>query len=252
MENPNQLTTRVEQVNELMASVSLSISQMDEAELVKTAINALYLERFAFVLRGACAAELRRRIPVRLAGGRGKQDREGLGIKAHIARLAKEIGINIKTLDTDARISETFFKRGESVLVHEDCLPREYYVVALSAPDPLAAIEIAQAKIVEPEYKLQKFRSYVRELKRGVQMNRTSPEREALYLLRVNLPKDIHQALTEIIERSGQTKEVVVADAILAQHLALAGKRVKGAATRARSPTANVAAQDDRQLLLDM
>lgn len=246
------LTTRVEQVNELMASLQLFISQMDEAELVKTAINALYLERFAFVLRGACAAELRRRIPVRLAGGRGKQDREGLGIRAHMTRLAKEIGISIKTLDTDARISQTFFERDETVLVHEDCLPREFYVVALGAPDPLAAIEIAQVKIVEPEYKLQQFRSYVRELKRDVSVNKTSPEREALYLLRVHLPKDIHLALTEVIERSGQTKEVVVADAILSRYLALAGGVVKGTATRARSPTANVAAQDDRQLRLDL
>jgi hypothetical protein len=251
MENTNQLITRVEQVNELMTLLP-SISQMDDAALVKMAINALYLERFAFVLRGVCAAELRRRIPVRLAGGRGKQDREGLGIKAQTTRLAKEIGINLKTLDTDARISETFFKRGETMLVREDCLPREYYVVALGAPDPLAAIEIAQAKHAEPEYKLQQFRSYVRELKRDVPTNKASPEREALYLLRVNLPKVIHLALTEIIERSGQTKEVVVADAILSRHLALAGRVVKEPTTRARSPTANVAAQDDRQLRLDI
>lgn len=251
MENTNQLITRVEQVNELMTLLP-SISQMDDAALVKTAINALYLERFAFVLRGVCAAELRRRIPVRLAGGRGKQDREGLGIKAQMSRLAKEIGINLKTLDTDARISETFFKRGETVLVHEDCLPREYYVVALSAPDPLAAIEIAQTKNAEPEYKLQQFRSYVRELKRDVPMNKTSLERDALSLLRVNLPKNIHLALTEIIERSGQTKEMVVAEAIIARHSALTGRGIKGTANRAQNPTANVAVQDDKQLRLDM
>jgi hypothetical protein len=253
MVDKNQLTTRVEQISGITASVLPYISEMDDAQLVKTAISALYLERFAFVLRGACAAELRRRIPTRLAGGRGKRDKEGIGIKAYMARLAKEIGVSVKTLATDARISEIFFSSDETVLAREHSLSREYYVIALSAPDPLAAIRVVQSKIAEPEYKLQQFRSYVRELKQEVPVNKVPSERETLRLLHVYLPQEVHLSLMELIQRSGHTKEVVVANAIRALHSGLAERGAKGSTARGQHRgNENDSTQNDRQLRLQI
>src|SRR2546423_14377717 len=47
------------------------IPGMDDGQLIRTAAYARHLESYAFLLRGACASEMRKRAGVRLAGGRG-------------------------------------------------------------------------------------------------------------------------------------------------------------------------------------
>lgn len=248
-----ELIARVEQLHEIIASVLPHIQQMDDARLMQMAINAGYLERFAFVVRGACAAELRRRVPTRLAGGRGKQDKDGLGIGSHVARLAKEIGVSVKTLDTDVRINEVFFKAGETILVDEHCLRREYYVAALGAPDPLGAIEVAKSRSVEPRYNVQQFRSFVRDLRRNGSAETAASEQESGRWLRVKIPQEAHQTLNHLIQRTGRAKEIIVAEAILTLHSALTETRAKGAVTRAKHRTdADSCTRDDGQLRLQM
>ena len=247
------LIARVEQVHEIITSVLPRIQQMDDARLVETAITAGYLERFAFVVRGACAAELRRRVPTRLAGGRGKQDKDGLGIGSHLARLAEEIGVSVKTLDTDVRIIQLFFKTGETILVGEDCLCREYYVVALGSPDPLRAIEVAKSKNAEPGYNVQQFRSFVRDLKRNGSADKAASEQEGGRWLRVKIPQGTHQTLDDLVQRTGRAKEIIVSEAILALHSALAETRAKGALNKAKHRTdADSCAQNIWQLRLQM
>ncbi len=86
-----------------------------------------------------CVLELRSRIKERLTGGRGKRDYSGKGINVQTLRLAETTGVNISTLSTDARICEVFFHDGsETTLARESLLPREFYVIALGAPDPHA------------------------------------------------------------------------------------------------------------------
>lgn len=248
-----ELIARVEQFAEIITSVLPRIQQMDDARLVQTAINAGYLERFAFVVRGACAAELRRRVPTRLAGGRGKQDKDGLGIGSHLARLAEEIGVSVKTLDTDVRIIQLFFKTGETTLVDEDCLCREYYVIALGAPDPIGAIEVAKSKSAEPGYTVQQFRSFVRDLKRKGSADKAASEQESGRWLRVNVPQEAHQILDDLVRRTGRAKEIIVAEAILALHSALHETRAKGAVSRAQHRTdAGSGTRNNGQLRLQM
>ena len=247
------LIARVEQLHEIITSVLPRIQQMDDARLVETAITAGYLERFAFVVRGACAAELRRRVPTRLAGGRGRQDKDGSGIGSHVARLAKEIGVSAKTLGTDVRIHEVFFNRGETVLVVEHCLRREYYVAALGAPDPLGAIEVAKSKIAEPGYNVQQFRYFVRDLHRNGPTDTAASEQERSYWLRIKIPQEPHQTLNDLVQRTGRAREIIVAEAILALHSALVETRAKGTSTRAKHRTdSDSGTRNNGQLRLQM
>lgn len=247
-----ELAARVEQLADIITSVLPHIQQMDEARLVQTAVNAGYLERFAFIVRGTCAAELRRRIPTRLAGGRGKEDEDGLGIGSHLARLAEEIGVSVKTLDTDVRIIQHFFKAGETILVNEDCLCREYYVAALSAPDPLRAIEVAKSRSAESGYTVQQFRSFVRDLKRNGSADGDSG-RDSGRWLRVKVPQQAHLILDDLVQRTRRAKGTVVAEAILALHSALAETGANTAVSKAKHRAgADFGTQNNGQLQLQL
>lgn len=247
-----EVVARIEQLHDI-AAVLPQIQQMDEVRLTHLAITAGYLERFAFVVRGACAAELRRRIPTRLAGGRGKQDKDGLGIGSHLAQLAKEIGVSTKTLGTDVRIHEVFFSRGETVLADENCLLREYYVAALSAPDPLGAIEVAKSKITEPGFNVQQFRSFVRDIQRNGLADTVTSEQESGRWLRIKIPQESLQKLNDLVQRTGRAREFILAEAILSLHSTLAETRARGAVSRTKHRTdADSFTRNGGQLRLQM
>ena|SRR2546423_1304892 len=127
-----------------LEELQLRLSELEEPRLIEIAIRTRYLEWCAFILRGMCASELRRRYSLRLVGGRGKRDQAGEGIQAQMTRLATSIGVSPTTLMTDVRISDTFFSSAEdTTIAREHTLPREFYVIALSAPIPHEAIIIA-------------------------------------------------------------------------------------------------------------
>jgi hypothetical protein len=133
-----------------------------------------------------------------------------------MARLAEQIGVDRRTLETDARIKDTFFQVvDETTLAHAHTLAREYYVVALAAPEPQAAIKVAMEWRSDQRYTLEAFRSYVRDLKRNVQPVVSDAHANPVSTLRVSIPVDAHQALLELVELKGQSREEVLAAAIL-------------------------------------
>ena len=75
--------------------------------------------------------------------------------------LAREIGVAPKTLSDDTRIYETF----GGAMNGGVNLDREHYRVALSAPDPKAAIELARGnREGNSSYTTRDFRELVRKL----------------------------------------------------------------------------------------
>ena len=201
--------------------VNIILSQLDslnDDELIHLAVSARQMEIAAFRLRGACVAELRLRAR-RLAGGRGKRDLTGAGISSQLSRMARQGGISTSTLQTDAHIHEVFFSN-ETRLACETTLPREYYVTALTAPDPVYAINLAHQKTVEGSYNRNLFRNDVKLLKQSISQNSTSP-------LTKNIPSapikkisvTVHSvalhALTTLVKQHNQSAEVVVAEALL-------------------------------------
>ncbi len=221
-----RLDTKIDQLAKYLPDLLREISEKDDEQIARIAVAAQRLERFAFLVRGVCASVLKQRHPHRLSGGRGKRDQSGLGIQAQMARLAEQIGVDRRTLETDARIKDTFFQVvDETTLAHAHTLAREYYVVALAAPEPRAAIKVALEWRSDRHYTLEAFRSYVRDLKRNVRTVVPDSRANPVTALRVSIPVDAHRALLELAKLKGQSREEVVADAILTLHRAVFKKR---------------------------
>ena len=221
-----RLDTKIDQIANYLPNLLREISDKEDEQIARIAVAAQRLERFAFLVRGVCASVLKQRYPHRLSGGRGKRDQSGLGIQAQMARLAEQIRVDRRTLETDARIKETFFQViDETTLALAHTLAREYYVVALAAPEPQAAIKVALEWRSDRHYTLEAFRSYVRDLKRNVRTVVSDSGANPVTALRVSITSDAHQALQELVEAKGQSREEVVAEAIQTLHWAVFKKR---------------------------
>ncbi len=167
----NSTLAEPDEFGNALEELQLKLSEIEEPRLIELTLRAKQLEWCAFIIRGMCAAELRRRYSLRLAGGRGKRDQAGRGIQAQMTHLAASIGVSPKTLMTDARISDTFFSSvGDTALAREHTLPREFYVIALNAPAPHEAIKIAAQYVRNGGYSREKFRAYMHNLRRDLQL----------------------------------------------------------------------------------
>jgi hypothetical protein len=205
------------------------LERLDDAQLVEVAVQARRLEACAFRLRGACVSELRRRTR-RLSGGRGNRDTSGVGVKARLSDLALRLGVSVSTLKTDARIHEVFFA-ADSGPAREPSLPRDYYVTALGAPDPLKAIGAARERSADkPGYGREQFRCDVLAL-------RSAPVDEPLlpgvtlptsYGLRVQILPEARPALDTLVALVGRSPAEVVAAALLAYHEAKTAPKTTG------------------------
>lgn len=244
--------TKVDQLIEYLPGLLRELSSKDDAQIIRIAVKAQRLERFAFLVRGMCASELRRRHPQRLSGGRGKRDSLGLGAQAQMTRLAKEAGVDRRTLETDARIKDTFFPvLDETTLEHMPPLAREYYVVALSAPDPLAALKTAVKMRSEADFTLRQFRAEVRLLKNGTRISLTDAGSQRPSTLHVSLAAVVCELITDLITKTGISKDEIVADAIRLLHASLSQSPKPG--TRASNSARTIIPTDgDKQLKLEI
>lgn len=228
-----------------LAALLPQLADLPDSQLIQLATHARRLETCAFRLRGACVAEMRRRLTNRLAGGRGQRDTAGVGIKAQLTQLATQIGVSITTLKTDGRIHEVFFA-GETGLAREPTLPREYYVIALGAPNPLRAIRTAHQRSADPAYRREQFRRDVRALIQTTQTSAAKITPTAVVQSApdqfVKLTPAARHALTKLLEQSAQSPEAVVAAALLAYYAARSTDTIDppiapaAASTRRRRP----------------
>lgn len=227
------------------------IPQMTEAQILQTLFRAEQLADFAFLVRGACASELRQR-SIKLPGGRGKKDTVGKGLQSQMEDLARKVGTGRKTLETDARIKDTFFPViDETTLEQMPPLAREYYVIALSAPDPHAAIKTAVDRCSDPHFSLRQFRAEVRLLKTARSDSTMLASAEQLLALNARVTSEIMSLITDLMTKTGKTKDEVVAEAIRALHASVSksSERMTGISKLPRSGTHT---HDDKQLELKM
>jgi hypothetical protein len=228
------------------------IPQMTEAQILQTLFRAEQLADFAFLVRGACASELRQR-SIKLPGGRGKKDTVGRGLQSQMEDLARKVGTGRKTLETDARLKDTFFPViDETTLEQMPPLAREYYVIALSAPDPHAAIKTAVDRCSDPHFSLRQFRAEVRLLKTAVSADTTIlASAEHLLALNARVTSEIMSLVTDLITKTGKINDEVVAEAIRTLHASVSksSERMTGISKLPRSGTHT---HDDKQLELKM
>jgi hypothetical protein len=215
------------------------LADLDEHQLIGLATHAQRLETCAFRLRGACVAELRRRIKTRLTGGRGRRDTSGVGIGAQLGCLAQKVGVSVSTLKIDARIHEVFFvgkddevndetdkqMEIETRFAREPSLAREFYVTALTAPDPHAAIHHAiEMRAAATDYSREDFRRDVLALKQTAQptlISSVEATPKPSNRFRVRVVPEARPVLAELISMKGQPPKVIVAQALLAYYTSL-------------------------------
>lgn len=213
------------------------IPEMPDGQIIHTAIFARELEIQAHLVRGACAAELRKRFATRLVGGRGKRDQTGVGMQARMRELADKIGVDLKTLMADVRIHQTFFEPAPETVTRLACesrLPREFFVTALAAPDPQAAIEMAVVKRRDPTYTRRQYRADVRAMKEQAKGRQAGSKTKNSYCLRVSISFEAQQALSELSQTTGKEFGVIVGDALLALRGKSAGDKNEKVVLRQR------------------
>jgi hypothetical protein len=89
MRKMSDVDTGIGQLVAYLPGLLCQLAAKDDEQLIRIAAEARRLERFAFLLRGMCASVLRQRYQHRLPGGRGKRDRDGVGIQAQMTKLAE-------------------------------------------------------------------------------------------------------------------------------------------------------------------
>lgn len=214
---------KIEHLDRYLPALLSEIATTDDEGVIRIAANTRRLERFTFLIRGTCASVLRQRHQCRLPGGQGKRDDDGVGIQAQMAKLAEHAGVDRRTLEVDARIRDTFFAAAdETMLDHIPPLAREYYVIALSAPDPLAAIGKAAERLSsESHYGLSQFRADVRLSKLATGLHSSPPIVKQTHATRVSIPAEVGELLAELVTNSQKSGDEIVAEAIRMLHASL-------------------------------
>lgn len=182
----------------------VGLAAVPDDHLVEIARGAGELETQGFRIRGACAAEMKRRVRARAMG-----DEASIG-KA-IEEMARDSGVHTRTLLDDCRIYETF---GEEIVVNNN-LSREVYRLALTAREPHAAVEMYVARREQDgRYSTADYRRDVSELNRG----KTTPEASApdLHRMFFDLPGEAVAALNSICRRDSISDEEAVKRALVA------------------------------------
>lgn len=217
--------------------VLTQVKTVKDETLIEVARRAAKIGVRAFLLCGACFHESCARFE-RLKGGHGKRDDKGVGAQARKREVAKQIGKDYRTLGTDARIYETFYQPGVeegSRLERErssPTLPREFYVTALAAPDPVGALEVALERRAEGSYPVGEFRDYVRTLKKALAGNAgDGSEPPPTVVVRLRLSAEAGAVLESEVRASGKDAGDVVSGLLLKLNL---GRLRAGKATNKR------------------
>lgn len=184
---------------------------MSDEQIMSLANNAQKVEQCAWLLRGACARELKRRSATKLPGGRGKKDTEGVGVKQTLIGFAKESGVELRTVEQEISILDRFFADPEDDSVlnvdRQPNLEKTFFIAALAAPDPRAALAMAEDKRSrDGGYSTRQFKDDIKELEGG----KTTEEVEDLYWVRVGLSQETKEKLLAIEEKRGQGHTEVV------------------------------------------
>lgn len=118
------------QLGRSVVDVIQSIPQLDDDQLKGLFSNTVQVERGLFAIRGAAAYEIVKRAKEQ---GQKIEKTKGNGVDTLIADVAKDVGVDAKTLYTDFCVFEEF---GGDLMLDltespESILPREFYTTAV-------------------------------------------------------------------------------------------------------------------------
>lgn len=137
----------------LVPEVLADLEHQNDDEILKTRSSAHLLEESAWRIHCACDAQFVERA-VKLRGGRGLKDVTAIGVKATIAKRAKQIGVTPRTVEKNAQVFR-LMQTETSVLANATLRDKHFYISALSAANPEYAINLfAEKKRDNPKFKV--------------------------------------------------------------------------------------------------
>lgn len=138
-------------LDEVQQGIIADLPNQTEEESLQTRLAARELSRTSWVIECAVDAQTVNRAHAKR--GRGNIDTLGVGVTAAVARRAKSIGCTPRTITKNAQVFRLLCACGEAMnatsqnavlatlVLPEAILPdKHFYVAALSAADPLAAV----------------------------------------------------------------------------------------------------------------
>ncbi len=192
------------------------IPSLEDQVLVDFMSYVSMAEQRMFILRGACALErIKRVMPDPAKGPRSAGEEKKGGKTVLMKEMARVIGVSPQLLARDVQIVSTFFREGCPILARENLLAREYYVTALAAPEPVAALGTAIERGAPSDFSRAEFRDYVRGLKESSKPSgvvRYFPKRSRV--LHVEIPSGARDILAKLVGATGRTEEELVAEAL--------------------------------------
>lgn len=136
-----------------------SLPTRTDEEVSEIRNSARALGRAAWRIEAACDAVILDR--VKLRGGRGQKDTEGVGVDAAVRQVAHDLNVTPRTIYQNAAIHKTFFAdqpnedgTSERAISSFDHLEeKEFFKAALRSPDPHETIELlARKKAEDPNF----------------------------------------------------------------------------------------------------
>ena len=106
-------------------------------------------------------------------------------------------------------------------------MAREYFVIALAAPDPHAALEIARERTRDPRYESRQFRAYVQGLKRAAARETIDDEEpdgessqpvERTCRLEFIIPEHVARDWNEVVVALGMSSNPAFVEAVSILH----------------------------------
>lgn len=187
------------------------ISSADEAHLVGVARGANEMEAQAFRIRGACAAEMKRRIRERVEADPSQFGKGETAVVEQMRSLAREIGVAFGTLQDDCRIFEEF---GDEILAGKQS-SREVYRLALCAKDPRAALAMWETKkACNAAYSKRDFWRDLSEAGRESEPREQADSDSHTYEVRWELTRPVLREMHEMSEALACDHELAVSYAI--------------------------------------
>jgi hypothetical protein len=163
-----------------ITEIEASVSQASAEQIIAIARQAQEGISKNYWLRAACAYYYRKVVADKQSRGRGNTDVDGTGIGAVLKELSQEIGVDIRTLQADATIYETFVVRPGQARENSDnvisSLAPSFYRAALSDPAPTEAIQMAAEQVENgTDYSVRDFREDVKERREAAQTGAPVP-----------------------------------------------------------------------------
>lgn len=130
------------------------LPELSDKKIIEIRGTARIVGVWAWVVECACDAETLKRVEAQ-KGGRGNKDEDQEGRLATVRQQAYRDGKGVSTLYQNAQIFNTFGL--ETILAHGNTLQEKgFWVAALSAPDPVEAVEtFAEKKADNPFMEIQ-------------------------------------------------------------------------------------------------